>query len=169
MAASSYVKLVNLNHLNTDIVAAMIKFYHRLESGAILPGAWSRIVKATIPRTNPKITQLVNQVYSWILPKEQMVWQHFPQLTDIEIYHMDAMRYGRGTDWGLAVNYYRLDQSGAPIVGWEGDTLFQVRNGVVTWAGGVTDDVEEGLSALGVAILNWAEEYVDQNVLGGGV
>ena len=159
--------MVNFNHLDGDAVDVVIKFYHRLESGEILPGGWSRIVSTAIPRTNPKITRLVDQVYSWILGKEQMVWEHFPQLSEITIYHMDVIRYGGGTGWGLAVNYHRLNQNGHAILGWEGDTLFQVRNGEVTWVGGVTDDVEEGLSALGGAIFAWAEEYVDQNVLGG--
>ena len=156
------IRTLNLVDLDKATVKIMAHIYYRLDDGTRLPGAWSRKVTFTVARSNARITALVNKATAWTLPLEQRAWQHLPELTGIQIYHIDFQRYGHDLGWGIAVNYHRLGQDGQPIPGFEGDTLWEVRQEGAKWIGGDCPVSQESLNEFIGGVLADFESVVCQ-------
>jgi len=169
MITGCRVKIINLNHLETANAEVLLHFYHVVDGGRLLPGAWSREWTGSVPIATPILQELLRRVHNYVLPREQRAWEHFPDLTNIRLTHVDLVRYD-AINWGLAVNYHRLGNDGQPISGFDGDTLFQYSERkeqvIERWSGGDDHILGAEFYSLGDALFAWAERFVCERVLG---
>jgi len=181
MIIGTFVTTFNLAHLDQQQVNVYAKFYHQTEKAWVLPGAWSRELRFEIPRNTPGLDEVLETILAYVIPRERAAWEHFPEVVQIALYHVDFMRYD-GTanqDWGLAVNYHRLDATGTIIEGFAGDSLFKVQQGTY-WGSGEGEEVlapyivgprGAEFNKLKAPLFKWAERLLDDRLgyAGGGL
>jgi len=155
------VRLVNLTFQHAR-PRLQIQFDY-LRNSIVLPGAWSReIIRDLEPGAVDSLMAMADKI---VRSREQRAWDSLPMVRDIAIRHIDAHRY-KAENYGVAIAYARLGADGEPLEGFDGATMFRCIEGQYEWPGG---DTNEGLSAelpaVAQAIFDWAESYVEENIV----
>ena len=134
MITGCQMREVRITGLATQEVTVWFHFYHVTETG-VLPGAWSRNAVLTVSSDHGVIRAIRSRVLAYLEPRERSVWEHFPDLGGIRLTKIEFIRH-QGGMISLSCEYDRLDKLGQPVVGFEGETLFDVLEGKARWFGG---------------------------------
>ena len=134
MIIGCQMREVRITGLDKAEAEVRFHFYHVTDKGT-LPGAWSRNAVLTVSSDHGVIRAIRSRVLAYLEPRERSVWEHFPELSGIRITRIEFIRH-KGGMISLAVFYDRLDKAGQPVLGFEGETLFDVFEGKARWFGG---------------------------------
>ena len=134
MITGCQMREVRITGLATQEVTVWFHFYHVTDHG-VLPGAWSRNATMTLPRDHAAVVAIHDRLLGYLEPRERAVWAHFPDLGGIRLTKIEFIRH-QGGMISLSCEYDRLDKFGQPVVGFEGETLFDVFQGKARWFGG---------------------------------
>jgi len=134
MITGCEMREVRISGLDRAEAEVRFHFYHVTDKGT-LPGAWSRNAVLTVSSDHEAINAIRSRLLAYLEPRERSVWEHFPELGGIRITRIEFIRH-KGGMISLAAFYDRLDKAGQPVLGFEGETLFDVFEGKARWFGG---------------------------------
>ena len=154
------VRITGLDKAEAEV---RFHFYHVTDKGT-LPGAWSRNAVLTVSSNHEAINAIRSRLLAYLEPRERSVWEHFPELSGIRITRIEFIRH-KGGMISLAAFYDRLDKAGQPVLGFEGETLFDVFEGKARWFGGNQAVGVRDITEMIQDFLGRAEQLVNSRVL----